>query len=312
MENNENRQEVISVEKVTYAADINSPIAAKVKRLEEEAEKKKELELRRSEMIRVQQDYLNGMLDNVTETLAATEKERQINDALEADVRKQVLSMHGISGDKYDGMERRNQAVFQGAEFALFFMSVILVIISGILNGMFVDITLFLCFFTAIEGTLLNHGERPRVIQCILRVLYLILFPVMLAAFVYYVIVVSLEKVHVSSFTTFYAVASIIGVVILMLGVISYFLYDPYRQDKKQLRKAGKYLRNMGKAANKEVSRNIKAFEKQQRKEEKKQAKADREEAKKQEKNEPQTEQTEETQNTADNTDETAENTTDK
>ena len=264
---------------IQYAVDIDSPIAARVRKLEEEAVKKKELELRRSEKIRIQQDYLNGMLENVTENLAATEKERSINDALEADVKKQVLSMHGISEDKYEGMQRRTAAVYQGSEFALFFMSVILIIISGFISFVLegpIEITLFICFFTAIEGTLLNHGQRrSKAAEWVLRIIYFLLFPLMLLVFIMDILGFEYTYETMSGLAVF-------GVVVLVLGVISYFAYNPYRADKKQLKKAGKYLKNMGKAADKDVMQSIKKAEKQQRREEKELARVEKKEEKRQ------------------------------
>ena len=271
--------QVTDTEPVKYKADINSSIAVKVKKLEEEAVRERELEERRSERIRIQQDYLNGMLENVTVSLAATDKERQINDTLEQDVKRRVLSMHGISEDRYEGIERRDQAVFQGAEFAFFFMSIVLLVISGILNGMFTDITLLLCFFTAVEGTLLNHGNRPRPVAYILRILYMLIFPVMLTAFVCYTVVTP-EQIRTGVYATLYPTVVTVGVIILAMGVAAYFLYDPYKKDKKQVRRAGRYLKNMSRAADKEVTRIEKKAEMEQRKEEKKRERAERREEK--------------------------------
>ena len=62
----------------------------------------------------------------------------------------------------------------------------------------------------------------------------------------------------------------IAGVVVLMLGAISYFAYDPYRVDKRNRKKANSYIKEMEKAALKEVRLKEKAFEKLQRKNEKK------------------------------------------
>ncbi len=278
----ENSSEIILEDKdvtITDAAQVSSdsPIAAKVKKIEQEAEKKRQLEIRRSERIRVQQDYIGSMIDNITDSLAATEKEKQVNDVLETDVKKQVLSMHGLSEDKLEGISRRNAAIFQGSEFALFFMSVVLVAVSGFLNGMSSDITLFLCFFTAIEGTLLNHAKRPGPIVWILRIIYMIIFPVMLTVFVLHMLAVA-EKADMSVFSMVVSVSSAVGILILILGVISYFLYNPYKNDRKQLKKAKKYLKDMEKAADKEVSKNIKQAEKQQKKEEKQQARLEKKE----------------------------------
>ncbi|MCR5746483.1 MAG: hypothetical protein K6G03_02140 [Lachnospiraceae bacterium] len=250
---------------IKYTADLNSPIATKVKKIEEEALKKKELEERRSERIRLQQDYLNSLLENVTDNLSATDKEKQINDALEHDVRKQVLSMHGISEDKYEGMERRSAAINQGSESAIFLMSLILLLLSAFISRTLkgpVDVTLFICFMTAVEGTLLNHGARSKAIVWILRVVYYMLFPMMLIVFIMAILQISIFIQTMSIFAVF-------GVAVLLMGVIPYFIYNPYREEKKQLKQAHKYLKNMNKAAEREVTQNIKKEEKEIKKEEK-------------------------------------------
>ena len=41
----------------------------------------------------------------------------------------------------------------------------------------------------------------------------------------------------------------IAGVVVLMLGAVSYFAYDPYRVDKRNRKKANSYIKEMEKAA---------------------------------------------------------------
>ena len=140
-------------------------------------------------------------------------------------------------------------------------MSIVLLVISGILNGMFTDITLLLCFFTAVEGTLLNHGNRPRPVAYILRILYMLIFPVMLTAFVCYTVVTP-EQIRTGVYATLYPTVVTVGVIILAMGVAAYFLYDPYKKDKKQVRRAGRYLKNMSRAADKEVTKTEKKAEK--------------------------------------------------
>lgn len=41
----------------------------------------------------------------------------------------------------------------------------------------------------------------------------------------------------------------IAGVVVLMLGAISYFAYDPYRVDKRNRKKANSYIKRDGKGS---------------------------------------------------------------
>lgn len=69
-------------------------------------------------------------------------------------------------------------------------------------------------------------------------------------------------------------VFAVAGVVVLMIGALSYFLYDPYRMDRRNRKKANRYIVEIEKAALKEVRLKERAFAKQ----EKKQAKFTRKE----------------------------------
>ena len=69
-------------------------------------------------------------------------------------------------------------------------------------------------------------------------------------------------------------VFTVAGVVVLMIGALSYFLYDPYRMDRRNRKKASRYIVEIEKAALKEVRLKEKAFAKL----EKKQAKLTRKE----------------------------------
>ena len=75
-------------------------------------------------------------------------------------------------------------------------------------------------------------------------------------------------------------VFTVAGVVVLMIGALSYFLYDPYRVDRRNRKKANRYIVEIEKAALKEVRLKEKAFAKQ----EKKQAKLTQKQEKRQEK----------------------------
>ena len=120
-----------------------------------------------------------------------------------------------------------------------------------------------MAFYTAIEGTLLNNGKRQHAILDVLtRILYLLLFPAMLIVFVCY-------ELEFTEYAFIVPALTIAGVVLLLLGAVSYFLYDPYRLDRKNHKKANRYIRDIEKAAIKEVELEEKALAKQAKKQEK-------------------------------------------
>lgn len=89
-----------------------------------------------------------------------------------------------------------------------------------------------------------------------------ILFPTMLIVFVCY-------ELGFTEYALIVPALTIAGVVLLLLGAVSYFLYDPYRLDRKNHKKANRYIRDIEKAAIKEVELEEKALAKQAKKQEK-------------------------------------------
>ena len=145
----------------------------------------------------------------------------------------------------------------------MFFLSLILTGICGYLHGFGSELCIFMAFYTAIEGTLLNNGKRQHAILDVLtRILYLLLFPAMLIVFVCY-------ELEFTEYALIVPALTIVGVVLLLLGAVSYFLYDPYRLDRKNHKKANRYIRDIEKAAIKEVELEEKALAKQAKKQEK-------------------------------------------
>ena len=114
----------------------------------------------RSKRIRQEQEYIDRMLLSVEENLKNTKEEQRINEEFEEHIRREVYRMHGISEDKLQGMTERKTAWYQGAAFALFFLSLVMIALCGILHGFGSEICIFMAFYTAIEGTLLSNGRK--------------------------------------------------------------------------------------------------------------------------------------------------------
>lgn len=88
---------------------------------------------------------------------------------------------------------------------------------------------------------------------------YLLLFPVMLVTFTCY-------ELGFEEYALLVPVFAVAGVVVLMIGALSYFLYDPYRMDRRNRKKANRYIVEIEKAALKEVRLKERAFAKQEKK----------------------------------------------
>ena len=235
----------------------------KVMKLQQEIQRQNDLEKLRERRIMQQQEYIDKLLHSVEVTMKSTETERQFNEQFEEQVRGQIYQMHGISQDKLEGMQEARRAWYQGAAFSLFFLSLVLFGISGILDGFGSGLNLFIAFYTAIEGTLLTNERKQNAgLNIVVKVLYLLLFPVMLGMFVCAQLGYPEYELCLPYFTTG-------GVLVLMLGAVFYFIYDPYRLDRKSKRKADKYILGMEKAALKDIQLQDKAAKKAARQQEK-------------------------------------------
>ncbi len=257
------------------AIEVKNTRIGKVLKLQEEAERQNELERQRSRRIRQEQEYIDKMITSVEKNLRSTREEQKYNEEFEQQIREQIYRMHGISEDKLFGMKEARKAWYQGAAFALFFLSLALIVLCGALHGFGSELCIFMAFYTAIEGTLLSNGRKQSVLlDALIKVLYLLLFPVMMVAFVCY-------EMGFEEYDWLVSIFTVTGVIVLMIGAVSYFLYDPYRVDRRNRKKADSYIREMEKTALKEVRLKEKTFEKQERKREK--------QAKKEEKKQKQT-----------------------
>ena len=232
---------------------VKNPRIGKVMRLEEEVQRQSEIEKLRSRRIRQEQEYIDRMSLSVENHLRNTKEEQRYNEQFEERIRTEVYRMHGISEDKLQGMTEYRNAWYQGTAFAMFFLSLVLIAICGILHGFGSEICIFMAFYTAIEGALLSNGRKQSLFFTVLT------FPVMLVTFTCY-------ELGFEEYALLVPVFAVAGVVVLMIGALSYFLYDPYRMDRRNRKKANRYIVEIEKAALKEVRLKERAFAKQEKK----------------------------------------------
>ena len=244
---------------------VKNPQISKVLALKEEAQRQKQSEQERAKRIQIEMNYLNDMLLTVNDDLTYSKEEQNINSELEHRIQEEVYQMHGISNDKVQGMEERTNALYQGAAFSLLFLSSIMVILCGILHGFDSQICLFMTFYTALEASLLSHRSwKSEILEAFIRLIYLVLFPIMMVVFVCF-------ELGFSQYEQLLPLLIIAGMIILLLGVSSYFLYDPYKQDRKNRKKADRYITEMEKTALKDIQLREAAYKKQERKKEREQ-----------------------------------------
>lgn len=142
----------------------------------------------------------------------------------------------------------------------MFFLSAALIVLCGVLHGFQSEICLLMLSLTGMEGALLvREKERLNVLDKIFRLLYLLLFPVMLVMFVCY----ELKYPEYEQFLPYLVIAS---VVILIFAAASFFFYNPYRGAGRKARDARDHIEDIEKSARKEVRKNKKSIEKELKK----------------------------------------------
>lgn len=203
-------------------------------------------------------DELNRSIDT---NMELTRERRRYNEAVKENLQAQVYAMHGISEDKLSGMKEYKNAYYKGVAFGMFLLSVVMMVLCGIFHGVTAQITLFMAFFTGIEGALLTRErDRGKVMDGLCKLLYILLFPSMLAIFVCF-------ELGLSQYVMLLPYFSIAGAVILVLGTVSFFVYTPYREDRRKAEQAKNTLRDLEKQAEKEVKKQQKFRKKEEKKE---------------------------------------------
>lgn len=250
----------------------------KIGYMKQQVERQRAAEDLLTEQIMEEQRILDETLGEIDDQIACTEKSRKYNREMQEELNARVYGMHGISGDKIQGMQESKSAYYRGCAFSLFFLSVILTLLCGFLHGFSADVTLFMLCYTAIEGALLAKDEkRSRWLAFLCRVLYLLMFPAMMVLFVCY----ELGYPGYPEYGQFLPFMTAGGIVIVILAVASVFLYDPYRKDKKRLRTARNYMSDIEKLARKEINKNRKIRDREEKKEQKAAEKREQKEQKK-------------------------------
>ena len=138
-----------------------------------------------------------------------------------------------------------------------------MIAICGVLHGFESQICLFMIACTGVEGALLAQDKwRNKLVNALCKLLYLLVFPVMMVIFVCY----ELKYPEYELFLPYFAMGI---VVVLIIGTAAFFLYDPYKQDKKRVRSAKDYIADVEKIAKKQVKKNQKLRAKEEKKNQK-------------------------------------------
>ncbi len=227
--------------------------------IKEQIQKQREAEDAVLAQLLQEQLAIDELNTDINSNLERTSQSRKYNEELKASINAQIYAMHGVSEDKLEGMGRAKSAYYRGCAFSLFLLSIILIILCGVLHGFGAKITLFMLAFTGIEGTLLvGEKQRVKLLEVLCKFLYLLIFPAMMFIFVCY-------ELEYPEYNTLMPYMIIAGIAILIIGSATYFLYNPYREEKKKMRDARDHIRDIERLAQKEVRKNQKLREKEEK-----------------------------------------------
>lgn len=262
--------------------DINTEVSnTQLPATEEKANLKESLRIQKSQWIKEQikrqreaedavleqmieeQRVIDGLNSDINENLNRTRESRKFNQEFQEKINTQIYEMNGITEDKLKGMREYKNAYYQGCAFSLFLLSVVMIGICGVLHGFESQICLFMIACTGVEGALLAQDKwRNKLVNILCKLLYLMVFPVMMVIFVCY----ELKYPEYELFLPYFAMGI---VVVLIIGTAAFFLYDPYKQDKKRVRSAKDYIADVEKIAKKQVKKNQKLRAKEEKKNQK-------------------------------------------
>lgn len=264
MDDNKREDQSISINDMEYlpvTKDIRESIRVqRTEYIRQQMRRRQENEDALMAQLLQEQRVIDGLQKQINENLEQTEESSKYNREFKESMNAQIYALHGISGDKLEGMREYKNAYYQGSAFSLFLLSAALIVLCGVLHGFQSEICVFMLAYTGIEGALLaQEKKRRKAFEWLCRLLYLLMFPVMMVMFVCY----ELKYPEYDLFLP-YAVAA--GICILILATVSYFLYDPYRSAKKKVREAKEHIEDIEKIAKKEVRKNQKIRKKEEKK----------------------------------------------
>lgn len=227
--------------------------------IKQQLERQRAAEDARLERLQQEQEIIQSLRESIDESISQTEEARKHNEEFQKYINMQVYESNGITKDKLTGMSEYKSALYRGSAAVLFFLSLVMIVLCGVLHGFHSDICLLMFAYTGMQGALLSQEKKQHpLLNLICNILYLLAFPTMLVMFVCY-------ELKYGEYDLFLPYTVILGVVVTVLGTISYFLHNPYIQDKKKVRDAQSQIRNIERMAEKEVRKRQKAREKEER-----------------------------------------------
>lgn len=268
-------QAVHNVEPVNEHKDINE--SERVQRAEwihDQVKLQREREDETWEKIMEEQKLITERMRSIDDDISRNRELERYHEGCLEDITDQVYSLHGVTTDKLEGMTRYKNAKFQGEATVVFVMSIMIAAIAAYAYGVTSQVCMFMLLCIGAEGALLSGPHKKRnLLGGIFRTLFFV--PVILMA---------AEVISFKYYEDYYEYVTMIGeaaaILLVVIGTATYFLYNPYRKDKKYVKEAQADLKELHKVARKSVKKNQKLRMKNEAKDQKVQAKLAKKEAK--------------------------------
>ena len=257
----ENSTETKIVQNTETSVNLNESMRIKKSEwIRDQIRRQREAEDAILEQMFEEQKVIDSLNEDINENLNRTTESRKFNQEFQQKMNTQIYEMNGVTEDKLKGIREYKNAYYQGCAFSLFLLSVVMIVICGVLHGPDSQVCLFMIACAGVEGALLAQDKwRNKFLSAICKVLYLLIFPIMMAAFVCY----ELEYPEYELFLPYFAIGI---VVVLIIATAAFFLYDPYKADKKRVKDAKDSIAEVEKIAKRQVKKSQKIRQKEEKK----------------------------------------------
>ena len=233
--------------------------------IHEQVKLQREAEDEAWEKIMEEQKLLTERRRSIDADINSNRELKRYHEGCMEDITDQVYSLHGISVDKLEGIKEYRNALFRGEAFIVFCISVIMAAIVAYAYGPTSQLCLYILMCVGAEGALLSQKRKN-----ILFFIPLILIAVELIGYKLYP--QYLEYVTMAG--------EALALLLMMIGTVGYFVHNPYRKDRKNIKAAKSDLKELHKVAKKSVKKNKKSRIKSEAKEAKLAAKQAKRETK--------------------------------
>ena len=262
-ENNSMTQQTVDAQQVVIPQE--SERIQRAEWIHEQVKLQREAEDEAWEKIMEEQKLLTERRRSIDADINSNRELKRYHEDCMEDITDQVYSLHGISVDKLEGIKEYRNALFRGEAFIVFCISVIMAAIVAYAYGPTSQLCLYVLMCVGAEGALLSQKRKN-----ILFFIPLILIAVELIGYKLYP--QYLEYVTMAG--------EALALLLMMIGTVGYFVHNPYRKDRKNIKAAKSDLKELHKVAKKSVKKNKKSRIKSEAKEAKLAAKQAKRETK--------------------------------